>query len=126
MAFSIATKYSFAEAFKKAGPLILEPVMKVEVSVPVEFQAPIMGQLVKRRGTVTNTQTKYGMFILEADVPLANMFGYATELRGSTQGQGEYSMEYKMHQPVNEFEVADIIADHQKRVEEARKAEEGL
>lgn len=56
-----------------------------------------MGQLVKRRGTVTNTQSKPGLFILNADVPLSSMFGYATELRGSTQGIGEFSMEYRMH-----------------------------
>ena len=59
-----------------------------------------MGQLVKRRGTITNTQIKQGLFILNADVPLSAMFGYATELRGSTQGIGEFSMEYRMHSPV--------------------------
>ena len=59
-----------------------------------------MGQLVKRRGTITNTQTKGGLFIMNADVPLSRMFGYATELRGSTQGIGEFAMEYKMHSPV--------------------------
>ena len=68
-----------------------------------------MGQLVKRRGTVTNTMVKSGVFILNADVPLASMFGYATELRGSTQGQGEFSMEYKMHSPVGEFEIKSIV-----------------
>jgi elongation factor G len=79
--------------------------MDVEVTVPSEYQGPIMGQLVKRRGNVTNTETKSGLFILNADVPLSAMFGYATELRGSTQGIGEFSMEYKTHSPVGEFEV---------------------
>jgi elongation factor G len=74
-----------------------------------------MGQLVRRRGTVTNTQTKTGLFILSADVPLAAMFGYATELRGATQGQGEFSMEYKTHAPVAEFEVADVIEAYKKK-----------
>jgi len=83
--------------------------MNVEVTVPAEYQASIMGQLVRRRGTITNTETRPGLFILNADVPLASMFGYATELRGATQGQGEFSMEYKKHCPVNEFEVKDII-----------------
>ena len=82
LAFGLATKYSFREAFQKAGPQILEPVMNVEVTVPSECQAGIMGQIVRRRGTITNTQTKTGLFILNADVPLAAMFGYATELRG--------------------------------------------
>lgn len=74
-----------------------------------------MGQLVKRRGTITNTQIKTGLFILNADVPLASMFGYATELRGVTQGQGEFSMEYRMHLPVNEFEVKDVIEAYKKK-----------
>jgi elongation factor G len=89
--------------------------MNVEVTVPSEAQSSIMGQLVRRRGTVTNTQTKTGLFILNADVPLAAMFGYATELRGSTQGQGEFSMEYKMHAPVGEFEVKDVIEAYKKK-----------
>lgn len=74
-----------------------------------------MGQLVRRRGTITNTQTKTGLFIMNADVPLAAMFGYATELRGATQGLGEFSMEYKMHNPVNEFEVQDVIDAYKKK-----------
>jgi len=74
-----------------------------------------MGQLIRRRGSVTNTQTKTGYFILNADVPLAAMFGYATELRGCTQGQGEFSMEYKMHAPVGEFEIKDIIEAYQRK-----------
>ena len=72
-----------------------------------------MGQLVKRRGTITNTQSKPGLFIMNADVPLSAMFGYATELRGSTQGIGEFSMEYKMHQPVQDYEVQDVIDAYQ-------------
>ena len=74
-----------------------------------------MGQLVRRRGTITNTETKTGLFILNADVPLASMFGYATELRGATQGQGEFSMEYKTHSPVSEFEVQDVIEAYKKK-----------
>ena len=105
MAFQIATRYSCTEAFEKADPIILEPVMDVEVTVPAEYQGAIMGQLVKRRGSVTNTETRSGFFILNADVPLASMFGYATELRGSTQGIGEFSMEYRTHVPVGEYEV---------------------
>lgn len=89
--------------------------MDVEVTVPSEYQGPIMGQLVKRRGNVTNTETKSGLFILNADVPLSAMFGYATELRGSTQGIGEFSMEYKTHSPVGEYEVADVIEAYQQR-----------
>lgn len=90
--------------------------MDVEVTVPIEFQGGIMGQLVKRRGNITNTQTRSGLYILNADVPLSSMFGYATELRGSTQGVGEFSMEYKMHSPVQDFEIQDVIDAYQKKI----------
>ena len=83
--------------------------MDVEVTVPSVYQGSIMGQLVKRRGSITNTVTKSGLYIINADVPLSAMFGYATELRGSTQGIGEFSMEYKMHSPVGDYEVQDVI-----------------
>lgn len=92
--------------------------MDVEVTVPIEYQQGIMGQLVKRRGTITNTQTRQGLFIMNADVPLASMFGYATELRGSTQGIGEFSMEYRMHSPVGDYEVQDVIDAYQKKLRE--------
>lgn len=115
MAFQIATKYSCNTSFEGAQNLILEPIMDVEVTVPLEYQSGVMGQLVKRRGNVTNTETKAGLFILNADVPLAAMFGYATELRGSTQGIGEFSMEYRMHQPVGEYEVQDVVDAYQQK-----------
>ena len=92
--------------------------MDVEVTVPVEYQGSIMGQLVKRRGNITNTVTKSGLYIINADVPLAAMFGYATELRGSTQGIGEFSMEYRTHSPVGDFEVQDVIDAYQKKRQE--------
>lgn len=84
MAFMIATKYSFAEAYKNGTPVILEPLMAVEVAVPTEYQGSIMGSLVKRRGNVTDTKSTSDLFIVNADVPLQTMFGYATELRGAT------------------------------------------
>lgn len=115
-----ATKYSFREAFKEADPKILEPVMDVEVTVPMEYQPNIMAQLVKRRGTITNTRSTREIFILNADVPLAEMFGYATELRGATQGIGEFSMEYKLHSPVNEFEIQNIVDAYQEKMKEEK------
>lgn len=118
MAFQICTKYSCNVAFEAATPQILEPIMDVEVTVPLEYQSGVMGQLVKRRGNVTNTETKGGLFILNADVPLSSMFGYATELRGSTQGIGEFAMEYKMHQPVGDYEVQDVIDAYQEKKRE--------
>lgn len=92
--------------------------MDVEVTVPMEFKDGIMGQLVKRRGNITDTQTRSGLYILNADVPLSQMFGYATELRGSTQGIGEFSMEYKMHSPVGDYEIQDVIDAYQRKLRE--------
>ncbi len=82
MAFQIATKYSCEEAYNGADPTILEPIMDVEVTVPSEYQAGVMGQLVKRRGNVTNTQTRQNLFILNADVPLS-------EKRAASHGYGQ-------------------------------------
>lgn len=83
-AFQAATKYSFAFAMDKANALIMEPIMSVEVSCPKETYTSVMAGLSKRRGLMTNTETRGDLYILQADVPLANMFGYATELRGNT------------------------------------------
>ena len=118
MAFAIATKASFRKAFEGGQQRLLEPLMDVEVSVPVEFQGGIMAQLVKRRGSVTDSRQIGDQFIINADVPLATMFGYATELRGATQGLGEFSMEYKMHNPVEEHYVADIVQAYKAKQEE--------
>lgn len=80
-----------------------------------------MGQLLKRKGNITNTMSNYDMFTVNADIPLSQMFGYATELRGATSGQGEFSMEYKSHQPVGVYEIQDIVDAYQKKLEEERK-----
>lgn len=118
MAFSLATKGAFREAYTNGGGRILEPVMNVEVTVGAEYQQGIMGGLMKRRGSITDTKTQDGMFIVTADVPLATMFGYATELRGLTQGLGEFSMEYKNHAPVEAYDIQHIIdAYKQKQAE---------
>lgn len=115
MAFATATKGAFREAYTNGGGKILEPIMDVEVTVDQEYQQGIMGGLMKRRGTITDTKIQDNMFIVSADVPLATMFGYATELRGLTQGLGEFSMEYKNHAPVEAFEVQDIIDAYKKK-----------
>jgi len=94
--------------------------MAVEVTVPAEYSGGIMGQLMKRRGSITGTETRAGLFIMSADVPLAAMFGYATELRGSTQGIGEFAMEYKSHMPVADFEVQHVIDAYAQKIKENR------
>lgn len=97
LAFRMAAIQGFRQAFDKATPKVLEPVMKVEVEVPIEFQGTVMGGLSKRRGIIVNSfgHSDYGS--ISAEVPLAEMFGYSTELRSMTQGKGEYTMEYLEH-----------------------------
>jgi len=115
LAFGLATKYSMSQGFKEAEPLLLEPLMTVEVTGPAEFQTAIMNSVAKRKGEVIEANTKNNTFIALAEVPLSNMFGYATELRSITQGIGEFSMEYKTHKPVPPYDVEKIIEKFQKQ-----------
>ena len=118
LAFGLATKYAFSQAFKTADPILLEPIMTVEVTGPAEFQASMMNSVSKRKGEITESTTKNSIFILSAEVPLSNMFGYATELRGLTQGIGEFSMEYKTHKPVPSYDIEKIVEKFKKQQEE--------
>ncbi|OCF42186.1 elongation factor G, mitochondrial [Kwoniella heveanensis CBS 569] len=100
LAFRLAAIGAFREAFQKAKPVILEPVMTVEVVAPIEFQGNVIGALNQRKGTIVDTEVRDDEFTLTAEVALNDMFGYSSQLRGMTQGKGEFSMEYKTHQPV--------------------------
>ncbi len=93
MAFKIAGSMAFKEAMAKAGPTLLEPIMKVTVVVPEEYMGDVMGDVSSRRGQITGMETKNGAATVNAFIPLSNMFGYATDLRSRTQGRGNYSME---------------------------------
>ena len=93
MAFKIAGSMAFKEACRKANPVILEPIMKVAIIVPDEYTGTVVGDVSARRGTVLGMEPRNGATQVDANVPLANMFGYATDLRSSTQGRGQYSME---------------------------------
>jgi elongation factor G len=94
MAFQIAGRKAFRESFAKAKPVVLEPVMKLEVESPTEFQGAILKTVMQRRGTVVGTTEDEGFCRLEAEVPLSEMFGYATDLRSCTQGKAEFTMEF--------------------------------
>jgi elongation factor G len=94
MAFRIAASMGFADACKKADPVLLEPIMKVEVLVPQEFMGDVIGDLNGRRGKVQGMKVRAGAQAIEASVPLSEMFGYATDLRSRTQGRATYSMEF--------------------------------
>ncbi|TVR54172.1 MAG: elongation factor G [Puniceicoccaceae bacterium] len=93
MAFKMAGIFAFKEAMRKATPALLEPIMKVEVSTPEEYQGDIMGDLNRRRGRIQNMETKAGVCIISAFVPLELMFGYATDVRSLSKGRASYSME---------------------------------
>ena len=92
MAFKIAGSMAFKEAARKASPVILEPVMAVEVVTPEDYAGTIMGDLSSRRGRIEGMEHRAGSQVIKAIVPLAEMFGYATHMRSSTQGRAEYSM----------------------------------
>ncbi len=94
MAFQIAARTAFREAYRKAGPRILEPVMKVSVEGPSEFQGAVYRTLMQRRGNVLGSTEDGGFARVDAEVPLAEMFGYSTDLRSATQGKAEFTMEF--------------------------------
>ena len=93
LAFKMAGIFAFKDAAKKAGMILLEPVMKVEVTTPIEYQGEIVGDISRRRGSIQNIDSKSGQVIVNAHVPLAEMFGYATAIRSLSKGRASYSME---------------------------------
>jgi len=99
MAFQAAGRGAFREAYPRARPIVLEPVMKLEVEGPVEHQGAILKTIMQRRGTVIGTTESAGMARVESEVPLSEMFGYATDLRSMTQGTAEFSMEFARYLP---------------------------
>ncbi|CAD6891014.1 unnamed protein product [Tilletia controversa] len=115
LAFRLATAGAFREAYQKAGPVILEPKMTVEVVAPVEFQGAVIGALNQRKGTIENTEVREDEFTLTAEVSLNDMFGYSSQLRGLTQGKGEFSMEYKRHEAVMMNIQKDMIEAYRKK-----------
>jgi elongation factor G len=108
MAFQIASRAAFREAYRKAGPQILEPVMRVSVEGPTEFQGAIFKSMMQRRGTVLGSSEDAGFARVDAEVPLAEMFGYSTDLRSATEGKAEFTMEFARYAPAPR-EVADEL-----------------
>lgn len=112
MAFKIAGSMGFKNGVQKAGPVLLEPVMKVEVETPEDYMGDVMGDLNRRRGNLQGIDDAFGSKLIRAEVPLSEMFGYATALRSSTQGRATYSMEFlKYQQTPNSVAEAIINAD---------------
>jgi len=115
LAFKLATQYAFRQGFNKAEPRILEPIMAVEISIPNEFQGQIIGHINKHRGVITNTEVDVDFTKILCDVPLKEMFGYSSDLRSMTQGKGEFTMEYRTHQPVMPGVQKELVAEYQKK-----------
>jgi elongation factor G len=110
MAFKIAASMAFKEGVQKGKPVLLEPMMKVEVVVPEEYLGDIIGQVNSRRGSILGMEMRPGNAqAVRAMVPLAEMFGYATELRSATQGRGVFSMEFDHYQPVSESVMQEML-----------------
>ncbi|TXD43746.1 elongation factor G [Lujinxingia vulgaris] len=113
MAFRLASRAAFRDAYKRANPVILEPIMKVEVESPEEFSGAVLGGLNKRRGMITGSRTRQGYAVVMAEVPLSEMFGYSNDLRSSTQGKAEFSMEFAKYAPVPRSVQEDLIKEYQ-------------
>ena len=116
MAFSIAGSMAFKDAMKKCDPVIMEPIMKVNVIVPDEYMGNVIGDLNSRRGQITNQESQDGTARVTALVPLSEMFGYATDLRSKTQGRGQYSMEPDEYQQVPKSVADKIMAERAHKV----------
>ncbi len=114
MAFKIAGSLAFKEAAKKADPVLLEPIMKVEVEMPSEYLGDVMGNINSRRGVLTGTEINHGLQVINAEVPLSKMFGYATDLRGLTQGRGTFNMEFSHYAEVPKNIAEQIIGERAK------------
>ena len=109
MAFQAAARGAFQDAYAKAQPVILEPIMKVVVESPTEFQGGVMGSLNQRRGMIVGAQDEGPMCVIEAQVPLSEMFGYSTVLRSSTQGKAQFTMEFSTYRQVPQSITEELV-----------------
>ncbi len=109
MAFKIAASMGFKEAARRAKPVLLEPIMSIEVIVPEEYMGEVIGDLNSRRGRIKHMEARAGAQVIEAEVPLATMFGYATSLRSATQGRANYTMQFSHYREVPSSIAAEII-----------------
>ena len=114
MAFKIAGSMAFKEACRKANPAILEPIMKVSVTVPDEYMGTVIGDITARRGNILGQITRTGAVQVDANVPLAEMFGYATDLRSKTQGRGNYAMEPSHNAELPKSKTEELVKERSK------------
>ncbi len=114
MAFKIAGSMAFKEAMQKAGSILLEPIMKVEVTMPEDYMGDVIGDINSRRGRIEGMDDLGGGKIVRAYVPLSEMFGYSTDLRSKTQGRGNYSMFFERYEPVPKSVQEKIVSEHKR------------
>jgi elongation factor G len=112
LAFKVAGSMAFRSGVLKANPVLLEPVMSVEITVPEEYMGDVMGDVNSRRGRIEGMEPRSGVQVIRAKIPLSEMFGYATDLRSRTQGRGTYSMEFSHYEEVPKNLAAEIIEKH--------------
>jgi elongation factor G len=110
MAFRIAGSMGFKQAARRAKPVLLEPIMEVEVVTPEDYMGDVIGDLSSRRGKVEGMEQRGASQVIRAQVPLAEMFGYATDLRSRTQGRATYTMQFHSYQQVPESISREIVA----------------
>ncbi len=120
LAFQICARDAFTDAFRRSKPALLEPIVKVEVEAPSEFQGNIVGDLSSRRGIIHGTEMKQNFVTITAEVPLARMFGYATDVRSATQGKGTFTMEFSCYKQTPRDVQEEIVTAHKKALAEQR------
>ncbi len=111
LAFQICARDAFLETFMKAKPVLLEPIMKVEIETPSEFQGAVSGDISSRRGLITGTEVKTNLTVITAETPLSNMFGYSTDVRSMTQGQATFSMEFLTYRQIPSAIQEEILTN---------------
>ena len=116
MAFQLASRAAFREAYRRAKPVVLEPIMKVVVETPEEFVGTVIGGINKRRGTIAGNQNKQGLVFVTAEVPLSEMFGYSNDLRSGTQGKAQFSMEFEKYSAVPSNIQAELAKEYADKV----------
>jgi elongation factor G len=121
MAFRICAQTAIREFYHKAGPIILEPIMKVEVETPDEFQGTILGGLNQRRGLIMGTTAQGNIAVVLAEVPLSEMFGYSNDIRSATQGKATFTMEFAKYAPVPKQKQEELIKKYQEERAKAQK-----
>ena len=112
MAFKIAARAAFKEAFLASKPVLLEPIMRVEVETPSDFQGTVQGDLSSRRGLLMGSDMRDDYAVIIAEVPLSEMFGYSTDLRSATQGKANFSMEFAKYRPVPSSIQEQIVSKY--------------